>query len=248
MRLDRRRCLARLGLDIGGLGPRVGHGDPRVARRRRAQLRRGAQALRRARRRHRLPLRPHPGDGRGQRGIRQGQPLDADLLDLDAVDMQRGGSDLGQQTLLELGQLAARRVGVDEIGEVEAAGGHLQGRADQAAQLTRCLIRIVAHGSDELPDVGRIVRHLPGDIGLHQHPQPVLGADILQPGGCGPQPQIDRDDALERRRQFPGQARPRQHARQVAETGDDRSLAGAHHHGGGREHGGGNDEAGKSEA
>ena len=124
---------------------------------------------------------------------------------------------------------AAGRIGVDEVGEVEAAGGDLQRRPDEAAQLPGRLVRIVAHGADELADPVGVGRHLPGDIGLHQNAQPVACADILQPGGRGAQAQIDRDRALHRCGQLPGQARFAQHPDRSAELGDHHRLARTDH-------------------
>ncbi len=105
----------------------------------------------------------------------------------------------------------------------------MQRRADVASQLARRLIRLVAHRAQELPHSWWIARHLPGDVGLHQHTQPVARADILQPRRRRAQAQIDGDRAFERRRQLPGKPGLSHHTARIAETGDHARFARGHH-------------------
>ncbi len=75
-----------------------------------------------------------------------------------------------------------------------------------------------------------IAGHLPARIGLHQDAQPILGADILQPGRGGAQTQINRHRPFDRRRHLPGRAGHGQHAHRVAKPGQHQRLARRHQH------------------
>ena len=151
-------------------------------------------------------LAAHAGDGGGEGGFGQAEALDTDLADFDAVEAAQRGGELGLQAGFESRQLHLRRIGVHQIGEVDAAGGDLERGPGETAELAGGFVGIVAHGADELFDVGRVVRNLPGDEGLHEDAQAIPGADILQAGGGGAQAQIHRDGGFNRGGNFPGEA------------------------------------------
>ena len=111
---------------------------------------------------------------------------DANALNLVADRVHAAGAahvdvvpaDLSQRS--EVARLAAAAGPIDIL--VNNAGAIPFGRCTDFA---RRLVGIVAHRAQELPDGGGIVGHLPRHIGLHQHAQPVAGADILQPARRG---------------------------------------------------------------
>ena len=193
-------------------------------------------------------LAAHAGDGGGEGGFGQAEALDTDLANFDAVEAAQRGGELGLQAGFESRQLHLRRIGVHQIGEVDAAGGDLERGPGEAAELAGGFVGIVAHGADELFDVGRVVRDLPGDEGLHEDAQAIPGADILQAGRGGAQAQIHRDGGFNRGGNFPGEAGLANDAHGAAEFGDDHGGAGADHDGGGGEHRAGEDQRGDAEA
>ncbi len=149
------------------------------------------QALRGAFRRHGLALRAHSGNRRRQRFIRQRHALDADLADIDAIDLQHARGDLLAESLLKGVEPHLVRVDIYEIREIEIARDDVQRSAHEAAQLHGRLIGLIAHRAQELAHPLRIVRHLPGNVGLHQDAQPIARADVLQSSGGRAQAQID---------------------------------------------------------
>ena len=229
-----------LGVDVGGgdggvglglrrLLLRLGHHHAAVTVGVGLDLAGAAQAVGGAGRGDRLPLGAHTRDRGGEGRGRQGQPLDAHLPHLDAIALQHLARDLAAQLLFEAVDMHVTLVAVDQVGEVEVAGGDMHRRADEAAQLPRRLVRLVAHGAQELADVLRIARHAPGGVGLHQHAQAVASADVLQAGGGGVQAKVDRHGGLDRRRQLPSEARFGDHSHGIAQAGDHDGLVGGHH-------------------
>ncbi len=105
----------------------------------------------------------------------------------------------------------------------------MQRGADIAAQLPRGLVRLVPHRAQELANAWRISRDAPCNISLHQHAQPIASSHVLQARRSGSQTQVYRNRALERCRKLPGETRLRDHARWIAEAGDDAGFAGRDH-------------------
>ncbi len=143
--------------------------------------------------------------------------------------MQNLRLDLAAQLLLETADLHVVRIAVDEVGQIEIAGGDVHRRADEAAQLASGLIRLIAQRPQKLTDVRRVVGHLPGRIDLNENPQAVAGADVLQAGRRGPQAQIDRYARFDGRGQLPRQPRRGQDPHGIAQAADHHSLVGRHH-------------------
>lgn len=138
--------------------------------------------------------------------------------------------DLFAQARFEVADTHPRRLRIHQVGQVIGAGGGFQRRADEGAQLPGSLVRLVAHRAHEALHVVGVALDLPGHVGLDDDPQAIAGTGVLQAAGGGAQAQVDRDRALERQRQAPGQARFEQDPRRVAETGDDHRLAGTYLH------------------
>ena len=90
--------------------------------------------------------------------------------------------------------------------------------------------------------------HLPGDVRLHEHAQSVARADVLKAGRGRAQAEVDRDRALERHRQLPGEAGLRDDAIRIAEARDDGRRAGRNHHDAGGRDGGEQHETRDAEA
>ncbi len=176
------------------------------------------------------------------------EPLDAELLDADAVGIEELLVELRREPVLERGDLDAAGIRVHEARELEARHGGLERRAEEGADLARRFVRLVAHGAQILAHMVGIRLHAPGDIGLDQNAQAVLGAHVLKPARGRLEAKVDGQDGLEGRRQLPSQPRLDQHAHRIAEAADDERIARRHQHRRGgkkRRHA---DEAGDREA